>query len=106
VELGRVARFSLTLAELVAGLIILFYLASARGLGIVTGALMAALVYAGRMLPAAAGAALFFGGWSVQFFGHAVYEKRSPAFTKNLLHLLVGPAWLVGRALRRVSPAG
>jgi uncharacterized membrane protein YGL010W len=48
---------------------------------------------------------LFFGGWAVQFIGHAVYEKRSPAFLKNLLHLLVGPAWLVERALARLRPA-
>ncbi len=39
-------------------------------------------------------------GWIFQGIGHAVYEKRSPAFLRNLVHLLVGPAFLVNEALR------
>jgi uncharacterized membrane protein YGL010W len=38
--------------------------------------------------------AAFIIGWVFQFYGHAVYEKKSPAFAKNLAHLLVGPAWV------------
>jgi uncharacterized membrane protein YGL010W len=33
-------------------------------------------------------------GWAIQYFGHLYYEKKSPAFQKNLIHLLVGPFWL------------
>ena len=44
------------------------------------------------------GLAAFVIGWIFQGVGHAVYEKRSPAFTKNLLHLLVGPIFLVNEA--------
>jgi uncharacterized membrane protein YGL010W len=46
------------------------------------------------------GAAAFAIGWVFQAVGHAVYEKRSPAFFRNLVHLLVGPAFLVNEALR------
>jgi uncharacterized membrane protein YGL010W len=46
------------------------------------------------------GAAAFVVGWIFQGIGHAVYEKRSPAFLRNLVHLLVGPAFLVNEALR------
>ena len=46
------------------------------------------------------GAAAFVAGWVFQGVGHAVYEKRSPAFLRNLVHLLVGPAFLVNEALR------
>lgn len=50
--------------------------------------------------------AAFVGGWILQAVGHAVYEKRSPAFTKNLLHLLVGPIFILNEALRiRAIPA-
>jgi len=105
VPLVSIGGATVTLAEVVSGAIIVFYLVSARGLGLVTSVLMAALVALGRELPAIAGAVLFFGGWALQFAGHAVYEKRSPAFLRNLLHLLVGPAWLVERALARLSPA-
>jgi uncharacterized membrane protein YGL010W len=45
------------------------------------------------------GLAVFIIGWIFQGIGHAVYEKRSPAFLKNLLHLLVGPIFLINEAL-------
>lgn len=44
--------------------------------------------------------AAFVVGWILQAVGHAIYEKRSPAFTKNLLHLLVGPIFILNEALR------
>lgn len=43
---------------------------------------------------------LFVIGWIFQGIGHAVFEKRSPAFLRNLVHLLVGPMFLVNKALR------
>jgi uncharacterized membrane protein YGL010W len=46
------------------------------------------------------GAGAFVLGWVFQAVGHAVYEKNSPAFFRNLVHLLVGPAYLVNEALR------
>ncbi len=46
------------------------------------------------------GAAAFVAGWIFQAIGHAVYEKNSPAFFRNLVHLLVGPAYLVNKVLR------
>jgi uncharacterized membrane protein YGL010W len=52
------------------------------------------------------GAAAFVVGWIFQAVGHAVYEKNRPAFFRNLLHLLVGPLFLVNELLRlrRVAP--
>jgi uncharacterized membrane protein YGL010W len=50
------------------------------------------------------GAAAFALGWILQAIGHAVYEKNSPAFFRNLVHLLVGPAYLVNKVLR-IRPA-
>lgn len=101
VTIAHLGGASLTLAEVVAGGVIAFYVASARWLGVVTAVLLALLVALGRAIPVLVGVGLFFGGWIVQFVGHAAFEKRSPAFLKNLLHLLVGPAWLVERAFDR-----
>ena len=39
-------------------------------------------------------------GWVFQFVGHGVYENNRPAFAHNLMHLLVGPAWIVNRVVR------
>lgn len=44
--------------------------------------------------------ALFVGGWIFQFIGHGKYEKRSPAFLRNLVQLLVGPYWVWVKLLR------
>jgi uncharacterized membrane protein YGL010W len=45
------------------------------------------------------GLAAFVIGWIFQGIGHAVYEKRSPAFTRNLVHLMVGPIFLLNEIL-------
>jgi uncharacterized membrane protein YGL010W len=62
------------------------------------GALMAAFIAGsallGARLPAWTAWAAFVVGWAFQFYGHVAYEKKSPAFTKNFAHLLVGPAWI------------
>src|SRR5687767_9439754 len=97
-----VAGYRLTVAELVGVAIIAFYVTSARWLGVVTGVIFVVLVQVGRLFPWGVGLGLFLGGWALQFLGHALFEKTSPAFLKNLLHLLVGPAWLVERALGRL----
>jgi uncharacterized membrane protein YGL010W len=44
---------------------------------------------------------LFALGWAFQFVGHYRYEKKSPAFTRNVVHLLVGPLWILARAVGR-----
>lgn len=40
--------------------------------------------------------------WIGQFIGHAI-EGNRPSFRTDLAYLLVGPAWLVDRLLRRVG---
>ncbi|HTR02783.1 MAG TPA: Mpo1-like protein [Thermoanaerobaculia bacterium] len=52
------------------------------------------------------GAAAFVVGWMFQGIGHAVYEKNSPAFLRNLVHLLVGPAFLVNKLVHARPTAG
>ncbi len=39
---------------------------------------------------------LFVVGWGFQFLGHAI-EGNQPAFFRNPMYLLVGPAWLFRR---------
>jgi len=70
-------------------------------LGLLMLVVFAVLNVAGRPIPLAWGAALFVLGWALQFLGHSIYEKRSPAFYKNLLHLLVGPLWITAKAVGR-----
>ncbi len=80
-------------APVVALALPLYFVWDAR-IGAMLAAFMAACALAAARLPAWAAGAAFVAGWVFQFAGHALYEKRSPAFTRNLAHLLVGPAWI------------
>jgi uncharacterized membrane protein YGL010W len=44
--------------------------------------------------------ALFVLAWIGQFVGHII-EGRRPSFLTDLAYLLIGPAWLAGKVLRR-----
>ncbi|MHA6205076.1 Mpo1 family 2-hydroxy fatty acid dioxygenase [Dyella soli] len=47
-------------------------------------------------------AGVFVVAWIGQFVGHAI-EGRRPSFLTDLTYLLVGPAWLLDKLLRRVG---
>ena len=62
------------------------------------------LYFLGRAVPTPINCALFVLGWVLQGIGHAVFEKRSPAFFQNLLHLLIGPLWIFSKTVRYWKP--
>ncbi|HEY6140706.1 MAG TPA: Mpo1-like protein [Thermoanaerobaculia bacterium] len=64
-------------------------------LGAVMLVVSAGFYLLGSWMPLWLNVALFVLGWILQFLGHSVYEKRSPAFLTNALHLLVGPLWIL-----------
>lgn len=51
----------------------------------------------GRTIAMPALVSMFVLGWVLQGIGHALYEKKSPSFTSNLRHVLVGPIWLFAK---------
>lgn len=95
-----------TLSEALIGAAFLFYLTLDAGLGLAVAAAEILLdLLARRIGDWRVGAGAFVLGWILQAIGHAVYEKKSPAFFRNLVHLLVGPAYLVNEALH-LRPTG
>jgi uncharacterized membrane protein YGL010W len=74
-----------------------FYLSLDWKLGIPFALLTLGLYFMGRSLPLWANLVIWIIGWIVQFIGHGVYEKKSPAFLKSLEHLLIGPFWMFAR---------
>ena len=89
-----------------------FYLRLSRPLGF---AMLAAFVLLGLITEAmyrALGAgllmwlaiAVFVLAWIAQFIGHKIEGKR-PSFLTDLAYLLIGPAWLVAKILRRLGIA-
>lgn len=99
--LVRVAGVSVTLAEVALLAVVLYYFSLDTRLATLMLALLAALDLLGRQLPLRAALVLFALGWLLQFVGHYVYEKKAPAFFRNLAHLLVGPLWIAAKAVGR-----
>jgi uncharacterized membrane protein YGL010W len=94
-----------TAAYLSIGAATLFYLTLSFTIAIGMLAIAALMVYpltqlGDATLPVAL--AVFAVAWIGQFAGHRI-EGRKPAFLDDLRFLLVGPAWLLAKALRRVG---
>jgi len=59
----------------------------------------------GRMVPRPVVVGVAAVAWTAQFVGHASFERRAPAFTDNLVQLLVGPAYVVALMMGDWPPA-
>jgi uncharacterized membrane protein YGL010W len=101
VPLFAVGGFTVTAGEVLLVAATVYYLSLDAPLALMMAAASALLLALGRPLPLWLGWALFAFGWILQFVGHYVYEKRSPAFFRNLTHLLVGPLWILAKATGR-----
>jgi uncharacterized membrane protein YGL010W len=96
--LGPIAP--LTAAEVVSAAAVLFYLALDLPLALAMLVELVLLDLAARAIADwRVGLGAFALGWIFQGIGHAVYEKNKPAFVKNLVHLMVGPVFLVNELL-------
>ena len=101
VPLFAFGGFTVTLAELLIVLFVAYYLtldAALAGLMLVAYAFLAAV---GRVVPPLSALGLFVFGWILQGVGHWVYEKNSPAFFRNFVHLAVGQLWILAKAVGR-----
>ena len=101
VPLFAVGGFTVTLAEVALVAVTAYYVTLDLALAAIMLAASVGLLLLGRPMPVWVSVALFVLGWIFQFVGHYVYEKRSPAFFRNLAHLLVGPLWIVAKAVGR-----
>jgi uncharacterized membrane protein YGL010W len=101
VTLGTAFGHGVTLAEVLFVLVSVYYLTLDTTLAAFMLVASGALLYLGRQMDWTVALGLFVFGWVLQFVGHYVYEKRSPAFYRNLTHLLVGPLWILAKATGR-----
>ena len=53
------------------------------------------MLYLAEVTPVWVVIALAVAGWLVQLAGHVVWEKKSPAFLRNLLQALIGPIYFL-----------
>ncbi len=101
VEIATIGGITVTLAEVVIVLATAYYLTLDAPLALLMLAASVLFAWAGRFIPPMIALALFAAAWVLQFIGHYVYEHRSPAFFRNLTHLLVGPLWVLAKATGR-----
>jgi uncharacterized membrane protein YGL010W len=94
-SLGLLMPVHLALPVLLAAA--LWYLAMDWRIALAFAPVLAAFYLLAAELSLPAHAALFALGWVFQFIGHIVYEKRSPAFFKNLLFLPIGPLFIFAK---------
>ena len=99
--IATVSGFTFTGAEVLILASLVYYVRLDLGLAAMMLPVSAGLSVIGRLLPFEVNAALLVVGWIFQFVGHAVYEKRRPAFFDDLASLLIGPLFLLAKALRR-----
>ena len=103
VPLFGIAGFTVTLAEVLLVGATVYYFTLDAALALMMLAASVVFAAAGRFVPVWAAVALFVLGWLFQFVGHYVYEKRSPAFFRNVTHLLVGPLWILAKVSGRAE---
>ena len=95
VVLVETSGFRLDAAMILIALSTIYYLTLEWRLALAMLVVSVLFYFAGAALPMSVNAALFILGWIFQFIGHSVYEKRQPAFMRNMVHLLVGPLWIL-----------
>jgi len=97
--LGMLSYASAAAPVTVAALSVVYYLTLSGRLSVAMAAALLVMCAVASRVPIQVHLAGFIVGWIFQFVGHYVYEKRSPAFYRNLQHLLIGPLWVVARFL-------
>jgi uncharacterized membrane protein YGL010W len=75
----------------------------ALGMAVVLAVMLYALTGLGERTLVVS-AAVFVGAWIGQFIGHAIEHSR-PSFLEDVRSFLIGPAWLLGFAYRRLGIA-
>jgi uncharacterized membrane protein YGL010W len=101
VPLFALGGFTVTLAEILIALFVAYYLtldATLAGFMLIAYSALAVL---GRFISPAPALGLFVVGWVLQGIGHYVYEKNSPAFFRNFVHLAIGQLWILAKAVGR-----
>lgn len=85
--------------ELALATVLAFYAQHDLRITLVAAPVGAMLAVLSRTLGWPVHAVLFVLAWVIQLLGHAVWEKNRPAFLKNLVQLLVGPAYFLAELM-------
>jgi uncharacterized membrane protein YGL010W len=99
IPVGQIGSWTVDLAQIVAVAVIVYDFRLSPRLATAFAVVLVVFYLAARPLPLSFHWVGFVVGWGLQFFGHYVYEGKSPAFFKNLQHVMTGPLWVVSRVV-------
>jgi uncharacterized membrane protein YGL010W len=95
VRLFQAGDFTVTLGMVGVVAALVWYLRMSVKLGLMMAVFLALCFPLARMTPWPVVVGIAIVGWLIQLAGHAVWEKKSPAFLTNLLQALVGPLFFL-----------
>ena len=95
VHIADIARFRLDAAVVLIAIAVVYYFTLEWRLAIAMMIVSIAFYVIGAWLPMWINVSFFILGWIFQFIGHSVYEHKQPAFFRNVVHLLIGPLWIL-----------
>ncbi len=101
--LGHVAIAQADAGLILWALVVLFYSTLDAKLSMAFGLVSLGFYLLGRAVSIELLWVVFVIGWIFQFVGHYYYEKKSPSFLKNILHLFIGPLWILKNLLKRLK---
>lgn len=95
VGIATIGKVRIDAGMLLIALAVIYYLMLEWRLAIPMLVVSIVFYLLGAWLPMWVNVVLFVLGWIFQFIGHIVYEHRQPAFFRNVVHLLIGPLWIL-----------
>jgi uncharacterized membrane protein YGL010W len=95
VRVAKIGGFRIDAAIVLIAAAVIYYVALEWRLAIAMLIVSIAFYLIGARLPMWINVSLFILGWIFQFIGHSVYEHKQPAFFRNVVHLLIGPLWIL-----------
>ncbi len=95
VPLFSLLRYQVTLAEISLVGVFIFYLTLHWRFGLILFAYTFLCIQIAHITPGVVVIGIAIAAWVMQLLGHALWEKKSPSFTQNIVQLLIGPLFVL-----------
>jgi uncharacterized membrane protein YGL010W len=90
-----IPNVQITLSMIIITLVDIFYLKLNQKLGLIMTFITIFMYFISLYMTPMLLVLFFIFGWALQLYGHKSFEKKAPAFLDNLIHLLIGPLFIL-----------
>lgn len=95
VRLFHIGKYPFSLAEIAAFCVVCFYFTLNKKYALIMAFVFVACIFIAHVTPVWLVLAITVTAWTIQLLGHAVWEKKAPAFTDNFIQVLIGPLFML-----------